>query len=71
MSVEGLQLPGEGLDHKLPSISALSVVAATHQPPTATWQATVYMFLEQIAHSMWEQGWVKKTLSSKYWRSVF
>lgn len=56
-SVERLQLPGEVLDGKFWSISALSRVAATYSPPGATCQAAV--FLEQLAQRLQEQGLAK------------
>ena len=34
------------------------------------WQATVHMFLEQLACSLRDPGWTKRTLSFKYWQSV-
>lgn len=49
------------------SFWALRTVAATHLPSPATWQAAVRVFLEQLVHSLQKPGWVKRTLSSKYW----
>ena len=39
-------------------------------PGWEAWQAAIYMFLEQPTHSMWELGWEKRTLPSKYWEFV-
>lgn len=36
---------------------------AAPPPNPAMWQAAVHVFLEQFAHSMWEPGWAKRTLS--------
>lgn len=68
--LEGLQLPGEGLDGEFWSVSALTTVAATHSLSLAMWQAAVHVFLGQLAHSLQQPEWTKRTLSSKPGGSV-
>ena len=63
--------PGTVTCSYLQWISALSTVAAAHPPPSARWQAAVLVFLEQLARSLLEPEWAKRTLSSKYQGSVF
>ena len=46
------------------------MVTAALPPSTATWQATVSVFLKQPEHSMVEPGRKKRTLSSKFGGSV-
>jgi hypothetical protein len=48
-------------------ISALSAVMAT---PTSVDGRDMYMYLEQLACSLWESGQSIKTLSFKYQESV-
>ena len=69
--VKRLQLSGEALNDELWLISSvlpLWTAIATHLSPQPT--QYVYMFLKQSTHSLWEPGWAKRTLSSKYWGFV-
>lgn len=48
------------------SVNFLMLVAATHPPSPATWQAAVHVFLEQFVQSLWELAGAKRTQSSMY-----
>lgn len=61
------------LDSKLQLIStnfSSQKVAAVHALSPVSQQATVHIFLEQLAHSWQEPGQAKSTLSSKHRKST-
>lgn len=60
-----MQILGEGMDNKLwfLLINFSSQYSSSHPSQE---QIAVHGFLEQLADSLQEPGWVKRTLSSKY-----